>query len=177
MLQELLQMEFSATFREYANLPVLNIIRQWASMFDPFTGVSPLKGNKFIPTSYKGSCYVLQTKPVGAFPNAHLTEEDVEEAWVFDGVWPVAVPFDFLNTDLATAIGQTLQVNFSYDGFPFTSSERCYCKMSRSLSDNGPQLLYRYTTEVRECPWAFWRCFYWWLIIYYFMGSLRGTYF
>jgi len=29
-------------------------------------------------------------KPVGAYPNEHLNLEDIEEAWVFDGLWPTA---------------------------------------------------------------------------------------
>ena len=86
-------------------------------------GVSPLKGNAFLPSAYKGTVYVLQTKPVGAYPSAHLTQEDIEEAWIFDGVFPLVVPIDMLNSDLAGSDGIQYNITFSYDGFPFTSSE------------------------------------------------------
>ncbi len=115
--------EFSCAFREYQNLPVLNIIRQWTSVFDPHTGVSPLKGNKFTPEAYKGTVYVIQTKPVGAFPSSNLTEEDVEEAWIFDGAWPMNEPSDMLASDLSGSDTLQYTITFSYDGFPFTSSE------------------------------------------------------
>ena len=86
-------------------------------------GVSPLKGNAFVPSSYKGTIYVLQTKPVGAFPNEHLSQEDIEEAWIFDGCFPLSVPSDLLNSDLAGSDSIQYNVSFSYDGFPFRSSE------------------------------------------------------
>lgn len=83
---------------------------------DPFIGASPMKGSQFIPKNYKGCLYVMQTKPVGAFPS-HLTEEDIEESWIFDGVWPTALPYDALNSDITSADSVQLSVNFSYDGY------------------------------------------------------------
>ena len=56
--------EFTLTFREYQNLPILNIIKRWTSVMDAFTGTSPLEGNKFLPLNYKGWCAIAQTKPV-----------------------------------------------------------------------------------------------------------------
>lgn len=73
--------DITFAFREYQNMPVMNVLNQWCSAFDPHTGTSPLKGSKFIPSSYKGTIYVLQTKPVGAF-SGQLTVEDIEEAWI-----------------------------------------------------------------------------------------------
>lgn len=115
--------DITFAFREYQNLPVLNILSLWTGFIDPFTGVSSFKGNSFIPSSYKGVAYVLQTKPVGAFPSAHLTEEDIEEAWIFDGVWPTALPTDTLSSDLSSSDAIQYSVNFSYDGYPIKSSE------------------------------------------------------
>lgn len=115
--------DITLAFREYQNMPIMNILGMWVSFIDPFIGASSFKGNKFIPSNYKGSLYVMQTKPVGAFPNAHLTEEDIEEAWVFDGVWPTALPYDSFNSDLTTSDAVQLSVNFSYDCYPMKSSE------------------------------------------------------
>jgi len=115
--------DITVAFREFQNLPVLNIIAQWVGVFDPFVGVSSLKGNMFIPQSYKGTIYVLQTKPVGAFAGQTLTTEDIDEAWVFDGAWPTSLPYDALNSDLGTSDGVQYSVTFSYDGYPLTSSE------------------------------------------------------
>ena len=62
-------------------------------------------------------------KPVGAYPNQHLEVQDIEEAWVFDGAWPTAVPYDALSSDIQTADSVQLSVNFSYDGYPMRTSE------------------------------------------------------
>lgn len=115
--------DFTIAFREYQNTPVMNVLGIWAGVFDPHVGVSSLKGNSFIPTSYKGTCYVLQTKPVGAFSGEHLTQEDIEEAWVFDGCWPTALPYDSMSSDLTSADGLQLSVTFSYDGAPLMSCD------------------------------------------------------
>ena len=62
-------------------------------------------------------------KPVGAYPDKHLTAEDLEEAWVFDGAWPTALPYDSLNSDVSSADSVQLSVTFSYDGYPMRTSE------------------------------------------------------
>ena len=82
-----------------------------------------MHGNMFVPSVYKGTIYVMQTKPVGAYPNEHLNIEDIEEAWVFDGAWPTALPYDALQSDVTTADSIQLSVHFSYDGYPMRSSE------------------------------------------------------
>jgi len=99
---------------------IKNII---CGFLDPFVGASPFTGNYCVPSTYKGTLYVLQTKPVGAYPNQHIIEEDIEEAWVFDGVWPNSLPYDSFNSDVTSADSIQLSVNFSYDGYPMKSSE------------------------------------------------------
>lgn len=115
--------DFTLAFREYKNLPILNTLATWCGFIDPFVGASPFTGSQFIPANYKGTCYVMQTKPVGAYPGSHLTEDDLEECWVFDGVFPTALPYDALNSDLTAADSVQLSVNFSYDGYPYRMSE------------------------------------------------------
>ncbi len=115
--------EFTLTFREYQNMPILNIIRRWASVFDPFTGVSPLSGNEFIPINYKGWCAVAQTKPVKA-QNADITAADIEECYIYQGVFPTTIPVDTAGASDITANDTVqLSVTFSFDGAPLTSAE------------------------------------------------------
>jgi len=115
--------EFSLTFREYQNQPILNIIRRWASVFDPFTGVSPLEGNKFIPQNYKGWVAVAQTKPVRS-DGADLTIGDLEECYIYQGVFPTNIPIDTAaSADITANDTVQLSVNFSFDGSPLTSAE------------------------------------------------------
>jgi hypothetical protein len=115
--------EFTLTFREYQNQPILNIIRRWGSVFDPFTGVSPLEGNKFIPQNYKGWIAVAQTKPVRS-DGVDLTIADLEECYIYQGVFPTIIPVDTAGAEDITS-NETVQhsVTFSFDGAPMTSSE------------------------------------------------------
>lgn len=114
--------EISFAFREYQNLPILNIIRRWGSVFDPFTGVSPLDGNRFIPLNYKGWCAVALTKPVGA-RDAAITPDDIEECYIYQGVFPTNIPTDTLNGDITSNESVQLSISFSFDGSPLTSAE------------------------------------------------------
>lgn len=115
--------EFTLTFREYQNQPILNIIRRWSSVYDPFTGVSPLEGNKFIPQNYKGWIAVAQTKPVRS-NGADLMAEDIEECYIYQGVFPTTIPVDTAAAEDITANDTVqLSVSFSFDGAPFTSAE------------------------------------------------------
>lgn len=115
--------EITLAFREYQNMPILNIIKRWAAIMDPFTGVSPLDGNRFIPANYKGWLAVAQTKPVGAEDRV-ITADDLEECYIYQGVFPTNIPLD-----TASAADQTandlvqLSSTWSFDGAPMTSAE------------------------------------------------------
>lgn len=114
--------EITLTFREYQNLPILNIIKRWASVFDPFVGVSPLDGNRFIPANYKGWLVVAQTKPVRS-KDEDLSKDDIEECYIYQGVFPTNIPLDALGSDIATNDMVQLSVTFSFDNAPLTSAE------------------------------------------------------
>jgi len=114
--------EFTLTFREYQNLPILNIIKQWGSAIDPFTGVSPLGGNEFLPENYKGWIAVAQTKPTRS-QSASLDVTDLEECYIYQGVFPTVIPMDAINSDITANDTAQLSVSFSFDGSPLTSAE------------------------------------------------------
>ena len=114
--------EFTMTFREYQNLPILNIIKRWCSVMDNFTGTSPLDGNQFLPINYKGWCAVAQTKPVKS-KNVALTAEDIEECYIYPGVIPMTIPLDALNSDVTSNEAAQLSVSFKFDNSPLTSAE------------------------------------------------------
>lgn len=115
--------EITFGFREYQNMPILNIIRRWAGVFDPFTGVSPLDGNRFIPMNYKGWVAVAITKPVRS-SNEALTGDDIEECYIYQGIFPTNIPVDTASSSDITG-NDTVQLSttFSFDGAPLTSSE------------------------------------------------------
>jgi len=115
--------EFTMTFREYQNMPILNVIRNWTAIFDPHTGVSPLEGKDFIPKNYKGAACVIQTKPVKS-KDAVLVGSDIEELYVYQGVFPTNIPVDTAAaSDITGNDTVQLSATFSFDGAPMTSSE------------------------------------------------------
>jgi hypothetical protein len=114
--------EFTLTFREYQNLPILNIIKRWSSVFDPFTGVSPLDGNRFIPLNYKGWCAIAQTKPVRS-KDEDLTADDIEECYIYQGVTPTNIPLDSLGSDITANDVAQHSLTFKFDNSPLTSAE------------------------------------------------------
>jgi hypothetical protein len=114
--------EFTLTMREYQNLPILNIIKRWSSIFDPFTGSSPLKGSDFIPFNYKGWCAVAQTKPVKSRDES-LTADDIEECYIYHGVTPTNIPYDSLGSDITTQDVVQHSLTFKFDNTPLTAAE------------------------------------------------------
>lgn len=127
---------FSITFREYRNLPMLQMLHLWTSVIDPYVGVSEFSGSEWMSSSYKGSGFVVLTKPTGAYDSKSLQEEDFEEVFFFHGVWPEAAPHDALATDIST--NDVLQYNttFSFDGFPLTKSDDGVVAKAKTLLSN-----------------------------------------
>jgi hypothetical protein len=112
---------FSITFREYRNLPMMNLFQQWTSVIDPYVGVSELPGVSWQASSYKGSAYVILTKPVGAYAgNGVLTKNDFEEVYYFQGIFPENAPTDSLASDISANDVVQYNISFSFDGWPLT---------------------------------------------------------
>ena len=118
--------EFTTAHREYQFLPIMNIIDMWHSLFDEHVGVSPLKGLDFIPINYKGKVVVYQLKPVGAYDkDRNIIETDLEEFYVYQGVYPKTNPRDTIGAaDQAANDTVQLSVTWSFDGAPLTMKDK-----------------------------------------------------
>ena len=115
--------EFTLAFREYQNLPILKIIRNWHSIFDQFTGASSLGPGGFIPINYKGWIVVAIMKPTSVQSSGQLDVEDLEEAYIYDGVVPLTTPEDTATaSDQASNESVQLSVTFRFDGAPMDLS-------------------------------------------------------
>jgi len=165
---------FTVTFREYQELPIFTIIQNWTSVIDPNTGVSPLSGDEFVPSSYKGAAFVALCKPTvnsRAASNSYdgastpLQSADIEQIFYFDGVWPENTPLDFLDSDISTNDTKTVSVNFSFDGAPLMKdsdgvvTEFLKLMKTRHIHDtytdmvnNTPSALSLGTTQYRHPP-------------------------
>lgn len=109
--------EFTLTFREYRNLPILQIFRMWHSLFDTHIGISTLKASDFIPSNYKGCIMVGILKPTAV--DGKITVDDIEEVYRYEGVFPSVCPDDTITTiDQATQDSVQASITFKFDGAP-----------------------------------------------------------
>lgn len=113
---------FSVAFREYRNLPIYNLYCLWTSIIDPNIGVSPVSGNKWVASTYKGSAFAILTRPTASI-DEDLSKEDIEDVYFFHGVWPENQPDDALASDISGPNLAQLSMNFSFDGWPLKKNE------------------------------------------------------
>jgi len=111
---------FTVTFREYRNIPILSIAELWCSVIDPYMGVSPLSGYDWLPKSYKGTAIAILTRPVQANASGQASENDIEQVFYFDGVFPEAPPYESFASDISGNDLLQHSITFSFDGWPLT---------------------------------------------------------
>ena len=114
--------EFTITFKEYQELPIMTIMQNWTSIIDSNTGVSPLNGKEYIPANYKGHAFVALCKPTignrDKDVDSNLHSDDIEQLFYFTGVVPKSLPLDSLSTDISNNETLSISVAFSFDGYP-----------------------------------------------------------
>jgi len=111
---------FSLMFRDYWGAPIFRIHRQWTQYLNPyFGGVTGMSsGSVFAPYEYKGTCMVIQTKPVTKLNASDWNAGDIIKVDYFDGVFPI--------TDLKSAYDSNITdngvarptVQYRFDGYP-----------------------------------------------------------
>lgn len=134
---------FSCTFREYQDTPIFQALNKWTSVIDHHYGVSPMNGNQYLPSNYKGSAYVFLCKPTVQDINVGIQDIDVEQFYFFEGVFPESSPYDGFNSDINTNDVVQLNTTFSFDGWP-------YGREHRPHFENGLALIrdvYRYNLQ------------------------------
>lgn len=109
--------EFTLGFREFSNMPILNVIKAWHSLFDPLIGTSPFGSFCLSPSTYKGIVIVAILKP-SVSDSSQITKDDLEEAFIYEGVYPISCPEDILTTDQTSNDVSQLSVTFKFDGSP-----------------------------------------------------------
>jgi hypothetical protein len=111
---------FSIQYRDYWGAPIFRIHRQWTQYLNPYYG-GAVMGNyrtQFAANEYKGTCMIIQTKPVTKTKGVQFSQEDIIKVDYFDGVFPI--------TDLKSAYDSNITdnsiarptVQYRFDGFP-----------------------------------------------------------
>jgi len=106
--------EFTLTFREYQNLPILTTIRSWHSLYEPHIGTMTLP---LPPLAYKGIVVIAIVKPTYR-SNGEFTTDDLEEGYIYSGVYPINCPDEVTSSDQTTNESVLASVNFRFDGAP-----------------------------------------------------------
>ena len=112
---------FSIQYRDYWGAPIFRIHRQWTQYLNPyFGGVTggATGSTAFAAREYKGTCMIIQTKPVTKLDASTWKAEDIIKVDYFDGVFPT--------TDLKSAYDSNITdnsiakptVQYRFDGFP-----------------------------------------------------------
>lgn len=120
---------FTVTFREYRNVPILTMAETWCSVIDPYMGVSPLSGQDWLPSSYKGVACAILTRPVHADADK-IEEKDIEQVFYFDGVFPEAPPYETFASDISGNDLLQHSITFSFDGWPLTRADDAAMKFA-----------------------------------------------
>lgn len=111
--------DFSLTAKEYANGPMIRIVSKWQSYIDPYVGGST-KAVSMAPKEYKGSCMIIQTKPIARVNKSDWKLNDIIKVYLYEGVFPINDP----SSAFANGVEQTdrvqLAINFKFDGQPLT---------------------------------------------------------
>jgi hypothetical protein len=114
--------EFTLGFREYQNLPILNIIKTWHSIFDPNIGInsyaSLTKTMFFTPNDLKATVIVANVKPTHT--EGKITKDDLEDAYIYSGCFPVNCPIDMISaSDQTSNESIVASITFRFDGAPY----------------------------------------------------------
>ena len=124
---------FTVTFREYRNIPILTSMELWCSVIDPYVGVSPVKGEEWLPSSYKGQAWAILTRPVQAMGDGSADENVIEQIFYFDGVFPEAPPYESFASDISGNDLVQHSVTFSFDGWPLTRIDEATMTRAKEL--------------------------------------------
>jgi hypothetical protein len=118
---------FSIQYRDYWGSPIFRVHRQWTQYLNPYYGgVTEAAGGvgeinpMFMAAEYKGTCMVVQTKPITKKNTGgkRWIDADIIKVDFFDGVFPI--------TDLKSAYDANITdnsiakptVQYRFDGFP-----------------------------------------------------------
>lgn len=112
---------FSIQYKEFWGAPIFRIHRKWTNIINPYAGglVKVAASDvKFQASSYKGKCWVIQTKPTVGQSDAQYTIDDIIKVDYFDGVFPRTDLKSIYDSNITDNSIVRPNVQYSFDGFP-----------------------------------------------------------
>jgi hypothetical protein len=121
---------FSLMYRDLWGSPVLKIHRAWSSIIDPiFGGLVRNTDDKeqinFLPSSYKGSVIVIQTKPIAIFENTtktKITNDDIVKVDLYTGVFPTTDLSSVYDANITDNSIVRPTITYRFDGSKYDES-------------------------------------------------------
>lgn len=112
--------EFTILYKDFWKAPVFRIHRRWG-FINPWLGGSDIAGD-YSAMEYKGTCMVIQTKPVvrtgTSADDGGFTNEDIIKIAYYDGVFPKVDLSAVYSANIAENTLIKPSVPYSFDGVP-----------------------------------------------------------
>jgi hypothetical protein len=131
--------DFSIQYREYWGSPIMRIHRNWTGYLDPYLGVSVIAKN-FTANEYKGSCMVIQTKPVARKVGDNATDwstNDIIKVYYYDGVQCLTDLNSAYDANIADNSIVKPSVQYRFDGYPLTETNPNVLKTAVDVLNNA----------------------------------------
>jgi hypothetical protein len=110
---------FSIQYRDYWGAPIFRIHRQWTQYFNPYFGGAAYAPNiAYMAREYKGTCMLIQTKPVTKLDSQDWSPEDIVKIFYFDGVVPTTDLSSVYDSNITDNSVVRPTVQYRFDGFP-----------------------------------------------------------
>ena len=109
---------FGVQYKDYWKAPIFRIHRLWTSFINPYTGGATGKDIKFAAKEYKGTCMVIQTKPITKLSASEWTQDDIIKIDFFDGVIPTTDLKSVYDSNISDNSMVKPNVQYRFDGFP-----------------------------------------------------------
>lgn len=112
---------FSLQFRELWDSPILRIHSLWTSYINPYLGGNTTATHDFAPSEYKGTCMIIQTKPVmrnKKGENKGFKADDIIKVDWYDGVVPLTDPITAYDANITDNGIVRPNIQYRFDGHP-----------------------------------------------------------
>ena len=120
---------FSLMYRDLWGSPILKIHRAWTSIIDPIFG-GLVKNNddenlEFLPSTYKGSVIVIQTKPIAIYEEttkSKITNDDIVKVDLYTGVFPTTDLSSVYDANITDNSIVRPTITYRFDGSKYDES-------------------------------------------------------
>lgn len=114
--------DFSIQYKDYWGSPIFRVHRTWTGYLDPYLGVS-VKAKNFSASEYKGTCMVIQTKPVARKVGENQepwSDKDIIKVFFYDGVQCLTDFNSIYDSNIADNSFVKPTAQYKFDGYPLT---------------------------------------------------------